>query len=283
MKKKWVALLLCAALALLGGSALGENPESDYTYYPESEACVGTWYVDDYILEIAHNAEDYNVYTCVVTQYGADGRTGVRWSYDVAAYDDIGRALSTVEIGVKANLTFDDFGEVASSEQVYDDGAASFGINDAGKLVWKDYTAAPGEDELVFEKVVTGQEERPEDAYIGTWVADRATLTIEDLDDVIYCTARWANSAFEEVRWEYENCLYDESSGGLTTPETGVRTTVTFDESGEAASTREEYRDGAASFTLNGEGRLVWTDLKEASGENEVPFERVPEASEDAD
>ena len=151
--KKWMMVLLLVTLMLFTCThALGDAAESDYTYYPESEAYVGTWRVDDYVLEIVHMTDDYNLYNCIVTRYDPDGRTGERWIYDACAYDDVGCALSSLEIGMRFNIVLDDAGELESNEQIYDDGAASFAINDEGKLVWTDFKETPGENEIVFEK-----------------------------------------------------------------------------------------------------------------------------------
>ena len=112
-------------------------------------------------------------------------------------------------------------------------------------------------------------------AYEGEWVSDRALLTVEELDDIVYCTVSWANSAFENVEWEY-TAAFDEAVGGLAT-RTGAKRVVIYGEDGEVASSEEEYTDGAANFALNDDGTLTWTDFKETPGENETVFERVPE------
>ena len=196
--KKMISLLPALVLLLCAFAALAE---SDYTYYPELEDFVGTWYVDDYILEIVHSDDDYNALNCVVTKYDVDGKTGTRWIYKNCAYDDVGNALASLEIGNRLECEFDG-GELISSETIYTDGAAAFGLNGDGTLTWEDCKETPGENEIVFEKA-------PEDVfnpvapYEGTWVSDRATLTIEELDDVVYCTVTWASSAFEYAVWEF--------------------------------------------------------------------------------
>ena len=267
--KKMNSLLTALALLLCAFAALAE---SNYTYYPELEDFVGTWYVDDYILEIVHSDDDYNALNCIVTRYDADGTTGTRWIYDAASYDDVGNALATVEIGHKLNCVFDG-GELISSETIYTDGAAAFALNGDGTLTWEDSKETPGENEIVFEKA-------PEDVsnpvapYEGTWGSGRATLTIEELDDVVYCTVTWGSSASEYAVWEYQ-ATYDGVADELNTLETGVKSIVTVGEDGEAVSTEVEFEDGAASFKLNDDGTLTWTDYKGTPGENEVVFEKT--------
>ena len=110
--------------------------------------------------------------------------------------------------------------------------------------------------------------------YEGTWGAGRATLTIEALDDVVHCTVTWGSSAFEYAVWEYQ-ATYDEVADELNTLETGVKSIVTVGEDGEAVSTEVEFEDGAASFKLNDDGTLTWTDYKGTPGDNELVFEKT--------
>ena len=124
---------------------------SDYTYYPEMEACAGDWQSGDYSLEIVHSLDDYNLMNCVVTRMTGE-REGVRWIYDSCAYDDVGNALSCEMIGMKFTFTLDDSGDLATDEEIFTDGAASFKLNDDGTLTWTDYKEAPGEDTVVFER-----------------------------------------------------------------------------------------------------------------------------------
>ena len=124
------------------------------------------------------------------------------------------------------------------------------------------------------------EEEKADTAhdFLGEWVADRATLTIEELDGTVCCTIHWASSATEATEWFYENCMYDEITDGLTTFETGVKTNLVYDEDGEVVSSEVVFEDGAAMFVINDEGELVWTDFKETPGENSVAFVKLEDA-----
>lgn len=266
--KKLTTILLALALIICGIAAVAE---SDYTYFPESEEYVGTWYVDNTILEIVHMDDDYNLFTCVVTKYTSE-QEGVRWIYDGCSYDDVGKALASLDIGAKFDVKFDEYGDLFTSEPVYyEDGAATFALNEDGTLTWTDFKETPGQNTLVFQKAER-YAANPVAAYEGEWVAGRALLTIEELDDVITCTIHWGGSAFDEAVWEYE-CVYDEASGGLTAPENGVKHIVTYGEGGEVLSDEVEYDDGAASFAIDDAGNLVWTNIKEESVE--MLFEKV--------
>ena len=269
--KKLVSMLTALALLLCACAALAEGDDADD---PEGEAYVGLWAVDDYILEILPADTDAALFDCVVTRYGQDG-TGDCWSYTGCAYDDVGRALSSLEVGVHAAIALDDEGEWIPGLPDYGDGAAAFALNEDGTLTWTDFKQVPGGDALVFERVET-EIENPVAAFEGRWVSDRAELTIEDLDDAIYCTVRWGSGAFEVAEWSYE-AGFDGISGTLVTFETGVKRIVTYGEDGEEAASEVEYEDGAASFALNEDGTLTWTDFKQAPGENALVFERAAE------
>ena len=112
------------------------------------------------------------------------------------------------------------------------------------------------------------------DDYEGTWVSDRLTLVIESLDDVVYATVYWPDSATEIAQWDYDHLTYDEVADELNTLETGVMTYSTYEENGDLISSEERYSDGAAAFKLTEDGNLVWTNYKETPGENEIVFER---------
>ena len=269
--KKLFAMLAILALLLC---AVGATAEGDFTYFPESEEYVGTWFTEDYILEIDHEDGQKALFSCVVTRYGEDG-TGEQWSYGGCAYDDVGKALSSFQVGVMAELALDDEGEWIPGVPVYEDGAAAFALNDDGTLTWTDFKETPGENERVFTKV-EADVENPVAAYEGEWVSGRALLTIEDLDDTVYCTVRWGASAAEEAVWEYE-ATYDPVADELNTLENGVKRLDTYGEDGEVAASAVEFEDGAASFKLNDDGTLTWTDYKQTPGENTLVFERAAE------
>ena len=154
--KRMIAWALCAILMLTCFQALAETTESDYTYYPESEDFVGEWYAGDYELEIVHMLDDYTLFSCIVSRYDADGINGERWIYDTCAYDGIGEALTDPGTGMRFTIVLDENGDLVSNEQIYDDGSASFALDDEGRLIWTDFKETPGENEIVFERAAKG-------------------------------------------------------------------------------------------------------------------------------
>ena len=56
---------------------------------------------------------------------------------------------------MKFDIVVDDNGELLSSEEIYNDGAACFWFNDEGKLLWEDFKEMAGEEGVAFERVET--------------------------------------------------------------------------------------------------------------------------------
>lgn len=88
-----------------------------------------------------------------------------------------------------------------------------------------------------------------------------------------------------QTEWQYV-CAYDSDSASLRSV-SGVMNNVLYDENGEYVSTDTVYGDGAAVFTLDAEGRLIWQDEKDDAGKDlrfeklenfEPPFKTVGEA-----
>lgn len=185
-----------------------EDTGSAYTYFPESEACVGTWRTGNYVLTIAHSHADPALFNCVITQY-TDDRTGVRWSYADCAYDDIGCALSSFEIGFKSDVTFDEAGEIISSDVLFDDGAAAFALNESGQMVWTDFKTAPDAEPIVFDRE-------------STFVVDYGTSEIfsrADMDDAIALIREtfytWTGCTLHDLRYASDACAAEEKLAWL--------------------------------------------------------------------
>ena len=114
------------------------------------------------------------------------------------------------------------------------------------------------------------------DDYLGTWVSGRAELVITPNETEGYdCVIHWGSSATEMSEWTYTGCFYDEVSEGLNSFENGVRRDYTLSKEGEEESFVEVFTDGAASFMIDEDGDLSWTDFKVYPDEEPVLFTRV--------
>lgn len=202
---KTVCLLAILALTL----SLAALSESEYTYFPESEAYVGTWYAGDYSLEFVHMYDDYNLYSCtVVLPTGED--EGIAWIYDACSYDDVSKALTSMEIGMKFDYVVEDGGYVASEPMYYTDGASSFRINDDGTLTWTNFKEAPGENELVFT--------RGKEASVDYGESDLYTL--EEMDAAISLIEQefsgWESCVMHSIRYAGDECNTEENIAWLS-------------------------------------------------------------------
>ena len=175
---------------------------SDYTYYPEMEAYVGKWESGDYTLEIVHSDDDYNVMNCIVTQYTGE-REGVRWIYDSCSYDDVGKSLTSFQIGMKFTFVNDENDDLVDNNDIYTDGAAAFKLNDDGTLTWTDFKAASSEDEMVFRKA----------AAIDYGMSE--IYTQSDMDEAIALInaefSTWTGCEMHSLRYAGDECVTAEN------------------------------------------------------------------------
>ena len=109
----------------------------------------------------------------------------------------------------------------------------------------------------------------PEEAAVfeGMWVNERVSAEIiwEEAGFRVYIEG--SSSAAEKSTWEY-NCLYNEEDSTVASIfANGIRTDYVYDEKGEETFTTA-YEDGAAVFSINEKGHLVWKDLKDDNGED---------------
>ena len=108
-------------------------------------------------------------------------------------------------------------------------------------------------------------------AYV---ISQRATIEIAPDEDAYLVTVQWGNSAADSIVWEY-TCLYDEELDGLVSVGEATKSDVFYGEDGEIASSELMYDDGAAVFTFDDDGRLIWDDaVEDAAGV--MAFEAVP-------
>lgn len=115
------------------------------------------------------------------------------------------------------------------------------------------------------------------DRFVGDWMCERATIYIDEDDNVYNVRVTWGASAFEEVIWAY-TCTLDSATGALNG--VGKKSTETYSDNGDLISSEIEYTDGSATFTIDGDA-LLWADAKEDAAQG-MRFERMePEGDND--
>lgn len=154
------------------------------------------------------------------------------------------------------------------------------GSEEAPQLVWRN---GQNPDEIVFERVdLTAASDIPEEfppmpaqaaAFQGEWQCDRASISMNWEEEGFRVLIRWGSSAWDHTEWEY-SCFYHEENNTLVSVPFGTRTDYKYGDDGVLVSCDEVYNDGQATFSLDGEGRLIWQDEKENAGEG-MRFERL--------
>ena len=140
-------------------------------------------------------------------------------------------------------------------------------------------TATPGtkEESKADTKEETEETEKAAataDDYEGTWACGRASITITKTGNSEFTVnIVWGNTAAESTMYDYTG-TYDEVTGGIATLETGVKSVVTFAEDGSEEERNVEFEDGAATFVINEDGKLIWNEFKENAGDG-MEFELV--------
>ena len=104
-----------------------------------------------------------------------------------------------------------------------------------------------------------------EEAYTGTWNCERAHIDITYYGEgIFHATVKWGASASTHAQWEYPLVF---ENGKLICNGNGTRSFVEYEDAGSDPTVTEEYSDGSAEFTLEG-NRLFWNDLKEHSADD---------------
>ena len=114
------------------------------------------------------------------------------------------------------------------------------------------------------------------DLYSGSWACDRASIEMNWEEEGYRVLISWGSSAWENSEWEY-SCYYHEEDKTLVSMPFGSRTDYVYGDDGELVSATEIYSDGSATFSLDGEGKLIWQDEKENAGDG-MRFDRIPDA-----
>ncbi len=108
---------------------------------------LGTWVVGRCALTVEKGAEE-NAYLVRVI-WGNTAAEVSEWEY-ACVFD--GESLTCSDQGVRRNVTFGEDGEIAESETVFENGAASLTIGEDGMLTWIDSEADPDLGATVLEK-----------------------------------------------------------------------------------------------------------------------------------
>ena len=108
--------------------------DAEQADYEEAQSYVGRWGCDRATIDITDNGDDS--FDVTVT-WGSSAAEHAEWHYTCLFDVNLHRLYSS-EPGAKSVVTFGEDGEIVSDVPEYDDGEATFAIEDDGMLVWND-------------------------------------------------------------------------------------------------------------------------------------------------
>lgn len=114
--------------------------------YEEAQMYLGSWACGRALIEVTEN--DDGSYRFEIS-WADSAAVQYVWTYDCAYYGEYGEMRSFS--GTKRIDTYGEDGEIESSETVYEDGEATFLLDDAHYLNWNDFTEDAGAD-MAFEE-----------------------------------------------------------------------------------------------------------------------------------
>ena len=253
--KKWIAILTALILALCCAAAFADDAAAETD--PEALALFDSDWVDGNAhIMFFPLGEEWNV------QIENENRT-IEWLY-TCAYDKEQKALVTIpgEFNAKTRIFWDDEGYQTGRTTEYEDGAASFTVNEEGKLIWRDEKENAGADHAYMR---IGW-------FAGDWECDGADNSLYqiscvwDLEETEEETGIEIHSGYKLniVKYGMDGVISYWDYAGMYDPETDSLNTF-----GSKAWQLEEdgpienvYDNGSAVFTME-DGFLYWKDATE--------------------
>ena len=143
--KELFAIILVLALALV---SVGFAEEENLPPMPEEAAVYeGTWVCDRASIEIVWEEEGFRVFI----SWGSSAAETSEWEYS-CHYIAETKSLEAVPTGIHTDNVYGADGEIVSSTVIYDDGEATFTLDEEGRLLWHDVKEDAGKD-MLFERV----------------------------------------------------------------------------------------------------------------------------------
>ncbi len=119
------------------------------------------------------------------------------------------------------------------------------------------------------------------EAWLGEWICGDYMLSVqqsEENENLFLCIISCFEDDETTETWVYDGCAFDPIAAELVCENTGIKTV--YSDGGDGFAEQEIFSDGAASFALDGEGGMVWTDLMGDPGSNRMTFTRYDYAAD---
>ncbi len=110
-------------------------------------------------------------------------------------------------------------------------------------------------------------------AFDSCWVGENLNVHINPEEEGFRVMITRMDDYPHATCWEY-SALYNAETKTLETMPFGRKSTISYTEDGTFEFGETEYEDGSASFALDGEGFLIWTDEKEDAGKG-IRLEKI--------
>lgn len=232
--KKLFALILALCLSLTALAALAEEEDDEFGYYPddypESKVFMSTWVAKDGEWRIEMYGEDGCIKPYIVHRLG-DNKEDI-WEYATELDANNSYQLTAVPFGLHYKQ------DTVSGEwdvTYYEDGDATFILNENGKLVWNDLKEDTGKG-LEFDKIGS--------FFGGHWVKG-------DIDVLFY---DWYEGEYDIRCYQYgenDEILADAILKGTYDPATD---TITAD------GYFDPDKPITVTFSYDEQSRVVWTE-----------------------
>ncbi|MBR5345369.1 MAG: hypothetical protein IK127_06045 [Clostridia bacterium] len=150
--KKWLSILLAAILMMTVGFALTEDEPIDQPA-PNPDLFSGTWACDRAVISINWEEEGYRI----LIQWGSSAWECTEWEYSCYFHEEENKLVS-MPFGTRTEMVYGEDGDLVSATVVYDDGEATFYLDEEGFLIWADEKENAGEG-MRFELLPEIEEE----------------------------------------------------------------------------------------------------------------------------
>lgn len=263
--KKVFLVLMAFILAITCTAALAEEAPAAQEA-PDPDNYSGVWQCDRASIEINWEEEGYRV----LVEWGSSAWESTFWEYS-CFYHEEDNTLVSMPFGLRTEVVYTEGSDEATYTDVYDDGQATFSLDEDGCLIWQDEKEDAGKG-MRFVRIDETDAPDP-DNYSGIWQCDRASIEIDWEEEGYRVFIEWSSSALEHTEWQY-SCFYHEEDNTLVSMPFGLKTDVVYTEGSDEPAYTDIYDDGQATFSLDEDGRLIWQDEKEDAGKD-MHFERV--------
>ena len=163
-----------------GVELLRVDSEAEEAVEAAAGAFLGSWACGRADLDVSEADGAYEV----TIAWADSASEQVEWTY-TCLYDDGVGVLYSIGPATKAIVEYDTGGDVASSRTEYEDGSATFALDDMGRLIWDDAKENAGED-MAFTPVPDTQEPPSAQALregyflpVGSWQPGKAGASLD--------------------------------------------------------------------------------------------------------